>query len=625
MQVAGSCNLNVAPDTVLDREQIIRLKKRCDEICAPAGKPQPRSDEERHTASVRVLEKAVQENVIFVDLSSILAPAGEAAIRNILPLLYRYRKRLFIPQSVMTALMKRGNEAEDPEERTMCRRRYNAIYSMLKAGAAQVRSIGTENSTPAKDLLTAAAYFRMQYSLLFLTQDEKLAADLLSLNGRRPAEGKTIVVKCINKYGFLSNVVDAPRNSGKPFRLYTKPRTGENRVLPVSQTPGQGEYVYNGPGRVGPILLESELGGGGEGTIYRTDTPCVAKIYKPECCTAYRQEKIRKLIDAKVSYTGICFPVSMLYNEHGEFVGYMMMEAKGHPIQSSIFGRQLFARKLPGWKKRDLVQCTITILHKFKYLHDNGIIVGDINPSNILVVSPLEVYFVDTDSYQIDDLPCPVGTPLFTAPEIHQRHRAGELSDFTEIMRTRQNEYFAIATLMFMLMMPGKPPYTHTGGQNIVENILHMHFPYALGERRGQNVPDGTWKLIWSHLPRRLKVIFHVIFTEDESKSRFNVNERLDVEQWIIEMDAYMRTLEKWQKLLEDAEPEIRDLGSRIDSEKLIPGGRVKELEAERKKLIASLPDPESLEIYPTRLKRLRHQDRHGRGRESGSGYSEAV
>lgn len=95
----------------------------------------------------------------------------------------------------------------------------------------------------------------------------------------------------------------------------------------------------------------------------------------------------------------------------------------------------------------------ITILKKLKYLHDRNVILGDINPNNILVVSPTEVYFVDTDSYQIEGFPCPVGTINFTAPEIQRK-------DFSTFLRTIGNERFAVATLLFMIMLPGKPPYS---------------------------------------------------------------------------------------------------------------------------------------------------------------------
>jgi DNA-binding helix-hairpin-helix protein with protein kinase domain len=58
----------------------------------------------------------------------------------------------------------------------------------------------------------------------------------------------------------------------------------------------------------------------------------------------------------------------------------------------------------------------LAILEKIKLLHENDIIIGDINPFNILIKDDKTVYFVDVDSYQVDNYPCPVGTVHFTAP-----------------------------------------------------------------------------------------------------------------------------------------------------------------------------------------------------------------
>lgn len=92
-------------------------------------------------------------------------------------------------------------------------------------------------------------------------------------------------------------------------------------------------------------------------------------------------------------------------------------------------------------------------MKKVDYLHERNIILGDINPANILVVSPKEVYFVDTDSYQIENFPCPVGTDNFTAREIQGKN-------YAEFLHMMGNEYFALATLLFMIIVPGKPPYS---------------------------------------------------------------------------------------------------------------------------------------------------------------------
>lgn len=82
----------------------------------------------------------------------------------------------------------------------------------------------------------------------------------------------------------------------------------------------------------------------------------------------------------------------------------------------------LLSKYFPQWNKIDTVQLCVTILQKLKYLHDRNVILGDINPYNILVVSPTEVYFVDTDSYQVEGFICPVGMPIFTAPELHKKN-----------------------------------------------------------------------------------------------------------------------------------------------------------------------------------------------------------
>ena len=66
---------------------------------------------------------------------------------------------------------------------------------------------------------------------------------------------------------------------------------------------------------------------------------------------------------------------------------------------------------------------------------------GDLNPTNIMVKFSEKVFFVDTDSYQIEDFPCPVGTPDYTAPEIQNRKKY-------DFLRSIGNENFAVATLL---------------------------------------------------------------------------------------------------------------------------------------------------------------------------------
>jgi tRNA A-37 threonylcarbamoyl transferase component Bud32 len=266
----------------------------------------------------------------------------------------------------------------------------------------------------------------MNYNLLLITQDNNLADDILELNNSKSVKSKyTIDVKRINKYGYFSGVGSAakaredanrqrsernqpPQEAAVPeeekFEICHTVTSIKDDIIRVSHIPHENEkaYVfYNG--QFAHINLIKELGAGGEATIYTTNTPFIAKIYKESNNTKRKHEKIKRMLSKPIDCKGICYPVAEVFNSSKEFVGYLMPEAKGKELQRSIFlVKQLFLKNFPGWKKRDTVELCITILEKIKYLHDRNIIMGDINPANILVVSPTEVYFVDTDSYQMN-------------------------------------------------------------------------------------------------------------------------------------------------------------------------------------------------------------------------------
>ena len=550
IEVAREAGISTDPDSEIDADELSTLRAYI--IQHLQNQQEEKSEQARKEAiSIKNMEKLINENYVFVDISSLLVPAADKAFRLMAPILKNASKKINISLSVVKTLYKYAQDVTNMER----------------------LEIALNGGNCAQDMVSMCSHFRLQAPLLVITQDQDLAADLLKLNAQLSASGFTIAVKKINKYGYLSKI-DKPKAS-KPFTICSKVRSGSDSKIQIDRVPCINDKVYvyteiKGEIKQGEIKLTEELGDGGEGTIYRTNTPYVAKIYNKECCTEYRFEKVLKLINANLKCEGICFPVAILFNQDSKKVGYLMQEAKGYSIQSSIFRKPLFLKKFPGWKKKDLVQCAITILTKIKYLHDNNILIGDINPKNFLVVNPNEVYLVDTDSFQLDDLPCPVGFPLFTAPEIHMMRREGR--ELFEILRTKESEYFAVATLVFMLMMPGKPPYTQQGGEDIVDNILEMHFPYAVGERHGENVPDGTWRFIWSHLTRRMKDIFLTVFNKSDDNSDYNKSKRLSVDEWLKELKEYSRILDRWGKEL-TANPLTKDV------------------------------DPLSLELYPTRLK----------------------
>ena len=230
--------------------------------------------------------------------------------------------------------------------------------------------------------------------------------------------------------------------------------------MDLINVPLEGQYVYDDQGK--EFLLDSIIKAGGEGTVYNIKKldGDVAKIYHKGKLTRRHKEKIELLVHSGISIPGVCFPTKCLYNSHGNFVGYVMPQAnvKAKSLESSIFkGERGINRHFKGLSRQDLVEIAINIFDKIAKLHKLGVILGDINGNNILITSPDEIYFVDTDSYQIEDLPCPVGTADFTAPEIQNK-------DYKTFLRTIGNETFAVAVLLFRLLMLGQNPYAHING-----------------------------------------------------------------------------------------------------------------------------------------------------------------
>jgi len=301
-------------------------------------------------------------------------------------------------------------------------------------------------------------------------------------------------------------------------------------------------YLYNGQ----QVRLSNRLASGGEGTVYETDQPGVlCKIYHPSRLTEGARRKIELMVTRRVSHPAICWPTEAVRDSQGVFRGFLMSRASGEPLGHGLFIPTVWLSKHPNWTRKDSVRLAISILEGIEYLHRMKVLLGDINPMNILVRDANSVFFVDCDSYQVEGFPCPVGSINFVAPEIQGQ-------DFTRFLRTAEHELFAVATLVFMIMMPGKPPYSHQGGADGAANIKKMHFPYPLGEKGSKGAPEGAWRFCWSHLNRALKEAFNASFD-----SASQGQPRVKVSDWLRLFKNYEFTLSKSANVFTGPKPAV--------------------------------------------------------------------
>ena len=496
---------------------------------------------DKATSAAASLEEYVRDYKIFIDTCSLLHAAADKFWQNIIPMLEKHGKKIFIPSKVIDELKRHSENAESVE---LSKNAGKCLEYLKDLNKNQLISIKGEKTDSFADnlFLTVFTKFRMEYRLLLITQDKKLASDILALNNSQSVRSYPIHVKQINQYGYLSSCVnikkeDFSKNDVNKYEIFaTGSKVSEISAEPVKITslPKENENVYRSDNSA--IMLREEIGAGGEAVIYKTDTPYIAKIYRETKITKRKEAKIELMLKKKISCPGICYPIDILYNATHEFVGYLMPAAKGQALQKTVFApKKVFLGKFPTWKKTDTVKLCITILEKIKYLHDRNILIGDINGMNILIESPDEVYFVDTDSFQIENFPCPVGTVLFSAPEIQGMH-------FTDFLRTKGNENFAVATLLFMIMLPGKPPYSQQGGEDMMSNIRDMDFSYPCGENSNKKTPLGPWRYIWSHLPYFIKESFYKTFRKGEAYSL--EENRLTAGDWLQKFQYFSGLLE---------------------------------------------------------------------------------
>lgn len=323
----------------------------------------------------------------------------------------------------------------------------------------------------------------------------------------------------------IENNTSAEIKSSEPV---LQNKFANNRVGEIKQVPTAGDIVYSDTKK--PTILRKELGKGGEGIVYETDDSSkVAKIYYPANRSQTNYDKLKTMLGISLNNKSIIWPNEIIYNENGDYVGFVMDKTPPYCKQigeSVLKINFLNVQKtmFPNWHREDLIKVALSVANVFDVLHKNNILMGDINPANILINpnKAEEVYFVDCDSYQIGDYLCPVGTPIFTSPDYYKRCNMKPV--YSKEKRTIKDEEYALATLLFEILMNGQAPFASksTEKKNIVDDICNYRFSFKTKDSTGEDTPDGPYRMIWNNMDRSCKTKFAKVF---EGNARYSANE----------------------------------------------------------------------------------------------------
>ncbi|MGP6190364.1 MAG: hypothetical protein ACLPSH_09860 [Vulcanimicrobiaceae bacterium] len=146
------------------------------------------------------------------------------------------------------------------------------------------------------------------------------------------------------------------------------------------------------------------------------------------------------------------WPVGMLY-EGARPVGFTMPRLNSQAPLHELLGPKRRQMLFPDANWKFLIHTAENVARAFEVLHGRGVIVGDVNSSNLVVYRDSMTQFIDCDSFQVAAngtvFRCRVGVAEYQPPELHGK-------DLSRVDRMPQHDLFGLAVMIFQLLFVGK-------------------------------------------------------------------------------------------------------------------------------------------------------------------------
>lgn len=173
------------------------------------------------------------------------------------------------------------------------------------------------------------------------------------------------------------------------------------------------------------ILKQTPLAEGGEGVIHEYKNQII-KIYKSNVNKNEKLEKIKRLMNKNLP-NYIVKPLDIVYDRRKQFLGYSMDKVEGEEFRR--LSNKKFLR-INNITTKDIIKLLVDIKNTLGILHKQNIYIGDLNDCNILFNKNLNLFFIDVDSWTIDEFKCPVCMDSFKDPLLIENNFSSSTDEY---------------------------------------------------------------------------------------------------------------------------------------------------------------------------------------------------
>jgi serine/threonine protein kinase len=252
------------------------------------------------------------------------------------------------------------------------------------------------------------------------------------------------------------------------------------------------------------ILKQTPMTEGGEGIIFEYQDKII-KIYKDSVNKKEKLEKIKKLMGKKLP-SNVVIPLDIVQNNKSKFMGYLMEKVNGEELKKLSNKKYIQVNNIT---IKDISKMLVEIKNTIIELHKQNIYISDFNDNNILFDKDFNVYFIDADSWTIDNIKCTVCMDTFKDPLLIA-------NDFSN-----ETDYYAYSVLVFKSLTRLHPfGGTMTPDINIIDRMKKR---ISVINNNKVTVPKSINK--WNFIQPSFIEEFKQIFENDKRFLIANIND----------------------------------------------------------------------------------------------------